>query len=58
MVKKLFITSCTQCCHFYHSSSEYHGESLSACEHPDIGRKLVTYGEQELFPKWCPLEDE
>lgn len=55
MEKNLIITYCLQCYHFEQSSSEYHGESLSACEHPDIGHKLVTYAEQESFPEWCPL---
>ncbi len=56
MEKTLIISRCSQCYHFYNSEgSEYHGESLSACEHPDIGHKLVTYAEQESFPEWCPL---
>ena len=55
MEKNLIISNCLQCYHFYHSSSERHGESLSAREHPNIGYKLVTYSEQESFLEWCPL---
>jgi hypothetical protein len=55
MEKTLIISKCSQCYHFEHSSGEYHGESLSTCEHPDIGLKHVTYAEQESFPEWCPL---
>ncbi len=58
MAKILIISNYTQCYYFCGTDSEHHGESLSACEHPCIGYKNITYEDQESFPKWCPLEDK